>query len=255
MNDLTTMKSKGKRDEGKNCILIFIKYPERGMVKARLSECMDDNMIVSLYRSFVLDFLDTIRKGKHAFKIFFYPPESKEKVSKWLGGDFSYIPQKGKNLGERMKNAFCRTFSEGFSRVLLVGSDIPDLTNEVINVAFDLNDNDAVIGPAFDGGYYLIGFKSSAFLPEIFEGIPWSTDIVFERTMKIFRKYNYKIQVLPEWRDVDRLDDLKALVRRNRETKFSNSRTMSFILNNMKELFSAPCIAYSRRRSRRRILQ
>jgi rSAM/selenodomain-associated transferase 1 len=248
------MKSKGQRDEGKNCVLIFIKYPERGMVKARLSEYIDEDMVVSLYRSFVLDFLDTIRKGKHAFKIFFYPPESKENVSKWLGGNFSYIPQEGKKLGERMKNAFTRTFSEGYSRVLLVGSDIPDLTNEVINVAFELNDNDAVIGPAFDGGYYLIGFKGSAFLPEIFEGIPWSTDIVFERTIKIFKKYNYKIQVLPEWRDVDRLDDLKALVRRNRETEFSQSRTMSLILNNMKKLFPAPCIACCRR-GRRRILQ
>jgi glycosyltransferase A (GT-A) superfamily protein (DUF2064 family) len=150
MNDLNTTESKGIRDAGKNCILIFIKSPERGMVKARLSEDIDEDTVLSLYRNFVLDLLETIRKGRHAFQIFFYPPGSKEKVSNWLGKGYSYMPQKGKDLGERMKNAFSRAFSEGFSKVLLMGSDIPDLTNAVINDAFELNDHDAVIGPAFD---------------------------------------------------------------------------------------------------------
>jgi hypothetical protein len=72
--------------------------------------------------------------------------------------------------------------------------------------------------------------------------MPWSTDIVFERTIEIFKKYNYKIHILPVWWDIDKLDDLTALVDRNRETEFANSRTMSFILNNMKSLFLPLCI-------------
>jgi glycosyltransferase A (GT-A) superfamily protein (DUF2064 family) len=128
-----------------------------------------------------------------------------------------------------------------------VGSDSPDLADTIINDAFELIDCDAVIGPAFDGGYYLIGFKRSTFLPEIFEGIPWSTDIVFESTIEILEKYNYKIHVLPEWRDIDRLNDLAALVDRNRETEFANSRTMSFIWNNLKKLYLPHCISPCRR--------
>lgn len=247
MNDLTIIKNKDMGDAGENCILIFIKSPERGMVKARLSEDIDGDIVVSLYKNFVLDLLETVRNGGHTFRIFFSPPESEEKISKWLGRGSSYIPQKGKDLGERMKNAFSRAFSEGFSKVLLVGSDIPDLTDTVINDAFELIEHDAVIGPAFDGGYYLIGFKRSTFLPEIFEEIPWSTDIVFERTIKILKKYDYKIHVLPEWRDIDRLDDLAALVERNRDTEFANSRTMSFILNNLKKLSLLQCISPCRR--------
>jgi len=110
MNNLTTIKNKDTGDAGENCILIFIKSPERGMVKARLSEDIDGDIVVSLYKNFVLDLLETIRKGGHTFRIFFSPPESEEKISKWFGRGSSYIPQKGKDLGERMKNAFSYAF-------------------------------------------------------------------------------------------------------------------------------------------------
>jgi rSAM/selenodomain-associated transferase 1 len=247
-------KSRYKRDTGKDCLLIFVKSPEKGKVKVRLSEDIDDDMVLSLYRSFVLDMLDTIRKTGHTFRIFFHPAGSEGKISEWLGRDLSYFPQEGRDLGERMKNALRRTFSDGFSRVLLMGSDVPDLTDEVIDAAFELNDCDAVIGPSSDGGYYLIGFKSFTFIPEIFEGIPWSTDCVFERTIKILSRYDYKIHVLSEWRDVDRLDDLKALVTRNRGTEFVHSRTMSLVFNSHKKVFSALCISSCPRESKRRVL-
>jgi rSAM/selenodomain-associated transferase 1 len=194
-------------------------------------------MVLSLYKNFVLDLLETLRKGKHAVKIFFFPPDSGEKVSDWLGKDYSCWPQRGNDLGERMKDAFTQTFSEGFLKVLLVGSDIPDLSISVLDSAFEFDEHDAVIGPAFDGGYYLIGFKNNTFLPEIFEGMSWGTGMVFRNTMEIFKRYNYKVNILPVWRDVDRFDDLKALIERNKNTGFAHSRTMAFMSDNFKKLF------------------
>ena len=219
------------------CVLIFLKSPDPGLVKTRLSRDIDEKVVLSLYRNFGLDLLETLRRGNHAFKIIFYPPESEEKISGWLGKDCSYEPQQGNDLGERMKNAFSNAFLEGFTRVLLIGSDIPDLTNIILHNAFALDSHDAVIGPAFDGGYYLIGFKNNTFLPEIFEEISWSTDTVFARTMEIFKKYRYKVCILPKWRDVDSIEDLGALVERNRHTGFAGSKTMAFISNNKKRLF------------------
>ena len=219
------------------CILVFLKTPERGMVKSRLSKDMDEDVALLLYKNFILDLLETLQKGRFAIKICFYPPNSKEKVSNWLGKNYSYMPQNGIDLGERMKNAFREAFSEGFSKVLLIGSDIPDLTTAVINEAFAFDNNAAVIGPAFDGGYYLIGFKDNTFLPDVFEGIQWGQEMVFEKTMEIFKKHNYAIHLLPQWQDIDKLDDLQALYDRNMNTAFARSRTMTFIAKNLKKIF------------------
>jgi rSAM/selenodomain-associated transferase 1 len=215
-----------------------VKFPEAGKVKARLSKDLDENTVCSLYKAFVLDLLDTLKKGTYTFRICFYPPQAKEKAADWLGRDLFYILQAGKDLGERMKNAFVDTFSEGYSEVLLIGSDIPDLACKVIDEAFEgLKSNGAVVGPAFDGGYYLMGFKKDTFLPEIFRGIHWGTDTVFAKTMEIFKSNNYRVHILTKWRDVDRLDDLRALFDRNRNTEFQESRTMIFLTENFKSIF------------------
>jgi rSAM/selenodomain-associated transferase 1 len=211
------------------CILVFVRFPERGMIKSRLSKDLNEDIVLRLYKNFVFDILNTLKRGKHFLKICFHPPDSKEKISDWLGEVLPYMPQKGRDLGERMKNAFIDTFSDGFSKVILIGSDIPDLTITIINRAFELDMHDAVIGPSADGGYYLIGFKKSTFLPDIFEGIKWGTEKVFERTMEILRGRKYLVQILPQWQDVDRLDDLNALFYRNQDTEFKNSQTMTFL--------------------------
>ena len=216
----------------KRCILLFVKLPEKGRIKSRLSKDLGEDTVLQLYKRFVLDLIETLKRGKYLFKICFYPPDSKEKMSNWLGKSHSYMPQDGKDLGERMKNAFIEAFSEGFSEVLLIGSDIPDLPNAVIEEAFGLDKKDAVIGPAFDGGYYLIGFKRNTFLTEVFEGVQWGSETVFEKTIGILKRNNYMVRILPGWHDVDRIDDLRELFQRNRNTEFADSRTMAFIMNN-----------------------
>ena len=219
------------------CVLMFVKSPDAGWVKTRLSRDIDEKAVLSLYRNFGIDLLETLRRGKYTFKIIFTPPEAEDKISAWLGKDCSYEPQRGNDLGERMKNAFSNAFLEGFTRVLLIGSDIPDLPDMILHDAFELDSHDAVIGPAFDGGYYLIGFKNNTFLPEIFAEISWSTDAVFARTMEIFNMSRYKVNILPKWRDVDSIEDLHALADRNRYTDFAGSNTMDFIAKNRSSLF------------------
>ncbi len=154
----------------KKCMLLFIKFPEKGTVKSRLAKDIHEDSALSLYRNLVLDILKTLETGKYQLKLCFYPPDALDKFSAWLGKGYAYMPQKGKDLGERMKNAFRETFSQGFAKVLLIGSDIPDLTRTIINEAYEFDNYDAVIGPSLDGGYYLIGFKHDTFSPEIFEG-------------------------------------------------------------------------------------
>jgi uncharacterized protein len=224
-------------EKNRQCLLLFLKYPERGKVKSRLAKDLNKDITLLLYKNFILDLLDTLKKGKFRVKICFHPPDSKEKVTDWLGNNYVYMPQIGEGLGERMKNAFTTVYSEGFSKAVLIGSDIPDLNDTVLDEASECDDHDAVIGPASDGGYYLIGFQNNTFLPEIFDGIQWGSGTVFKKTIGILKKNNRKVHILPEWQDIDRLDDLRALFDRNRDTEFAHSRTMVFLSANSKTIF------------------
>jgi len=219
-----------------NCILLFLRHPERGGVKSRLAKDLDDDLVFSLYDHFVLDLLTTLEKGRYSLRICFHPPESERKVRDWLGESYTYMPQHGQDLGDRMKNAFMEAFKSGESKVVLIGSDVPDITTEIVDIAFELDPYDAVMGPAQDGGYYLIGFKHDTFLPDIFEGIKWGNSTVFADTMHILKANDYQVNILPEWRDVDLFDDLMALFERNQDTVFAHSKTMTFLNDHLKEL-------------------
>jgi len=212
------------------CIILFVKYPEKGKVKKRLSEEIGADAAVALYQNFVLDLLASVKGLSIPLWVCFYPPDDSEKFSLWLGAQYRFIPQKGKDLGERMKNAFSHAFYHGFRKVILIGSDIPDLPNDFIDSAFlSLATSDAVIGPSHDGGYYLIGFGSDLFVPEIFEGITWGSNTVLQETLEILRLKGKKVHSLPEWGDVDTLSDLRDLQKRNQNTFFSHSGTMAYI--------------------------
>ena len=192
------------------CLLFFIKNPEKGKVKTRLASAMGDEMAVKLYRRFLLEMLSTLNRGTFLFYLCFYPENSLNDLKDWLGDHYLYTPQRGENLGERMKNGFVEAFSMNFKRVVLIGSDIPDLPIEFIEEAFhSLKEKDVVIGPSFDGGYYLVGFRDRSFSPQVFEEIPWSTDRVFEETMKVLKQEKLAVHTLPPWRDIDTIEDLK----------------------------------------------
>lgn len=211
-------------------ILLFIKEPAVGMVKSRLSASLGADAARELYRNFVLDSLASIEASGIPFRVSYHPPGAGDAVRQWLGNRREYQPQEGADIGERMERAFTQAFAGGCSRALLVGSDIPDLPPAIFTGALrGLDDHDAVIGPARDGGYYLIGFRNDTFLPEVFRGIEWSTDSVFPRTLQVLEGADRRVLRLPPWRDVDTLDDLRDLAARSHGTAFGKSRTMTFL--------------------------
>ena len=218
-------------NEKNSCLLFFVKYPRRGLVKKRLINDLGEEFATNLYEKFVYDMLSKIEKLNIKFKICFYPVDSEAKFIEWLGEKYEYLPQIGNDLGERMKNSFFNTFKEGFEKVALIGSDIPDMPGDFIEKAFLFLDKyDTVIGPSQDGGYYLIGFRKNSFLSDVFNGIQWGKDTVYEFTMDIFRRSEYKVGLLPIWYDIDTISDLKDLFMRNQNNEFFNSNTMTFLM-------------------------
>jgi len=211
-------------------ILLFLKYPERGTVKSRLAVSLSDATAAELYKCFVLDTLAVVKQTGIPVTICFYPPGARAGCLRWLGTGFTYREQRGHDLGRRMKNSFREAYEEGYHQVMILGTDSPDLPGAIITEAFTaLTTGDCVIGPAADGGYYLIGFKKDCFLDTAFDTISWSTGAVFEQTMGILNNAGLNVHVLPVWNDVDTADDLAALIARNGQTAFCRSHTCAFL--------------------------
>jgi rSAM/selenodomain-associated transferase 1 len=211
-------------------LIVFVKSPEAEGVKSRLAADIGEEKARRLYMHFVEDLLDSLDRGGFRLNIFFHPPDQQNVVAKWLGRRRRYEPQRGDDIGERMKNAFEKCFSDGFEAVILVGGDIPDMTGEIVKEGFTaLKSSDAVIGPSPDGGYYLIGFRSGTFVPEVFTGIFWGTDGVMKSTREILENKGLRLSFLPPWRDIDTYEDLTALIERHRDTPFAKSRTIRFV--------------------------
>ncbi len=217
-----------------------MKAPGPGGVKSRLAADVGELVAAEIYRNFVLDAVSMLKASGYQFRICFYPKDQKDAVAGWLGCGHRYMAQEGNDLGERMANAFREVFSEGFRQAVLIGSDIPDLAPAVITAAFSaLRDHDVVLGPAGDGGYYLIGFSPRSFLPQLFRGIRWSTNTVLGETLKLLSTAKQEVGLLPQWSDVDSLEDLKALYSRNLETLFNGSHTMMYLRSKAKGIVNA----------------
>jgi rSAM/selenodomain-associated transferase 1 len=131
-------------------------------------------------------------------------------MAAWLGPGPSYRDQGAGGLGERMERAFARAFAEGRKRAVLVGSDCPQLSASIIRRALEgLRDHELVLGPAADGGYYLIGLTAPR--PSLFRAMAWGTDRVLAETMARAEKDGLRSLLLEELKDVDRPEDLDAL--------------------------------------------
>ncbi|MCG8621866.1 MAG: glycosyltransferase, partial [Proteobacteria bacterium] len=147
--------------------------------------------------------------------IAYTPPEGLSNLQILIGEDPVYIPQQGATLGERLIAAARWASNQGYEKFLFVGSDSPTLPTQYIEHALDLlASRDVVIGPSVDGGYYLIGFSkhgASLLVPTIFEGITWSTDVVFRQTLRKIQTINARLGILPPWYDVDTPAGLQLL--------------------------------------------
>jgi len=190
-------------------LIVFIKYPRPGMVKSRLALSIGKEQAAQVYRQLAETTLaqaSPTRQDSYDLAVCFDPASEEALFRDWLGGGLKYFPQQGDDLGQRMRNAFTHAFHEGYPKTVIIGSDCPGISRESINQSFALLDvHDAVIGPARDGGYYLLGLKQA--LPELFCGIDWSTDKVFGQTVERLRSRNLSHAILPELRDIDRIED------------------------------------------------
>ncbi len=219
-------------------VILFVKLPERGKVKSRLSRDMDWDFVLHLYECMVQDTVTMLKRSRTPFLICFDPPGALERMQDWLGREYSYSPQTGNDLGERMENAFVQAFREGVDKALLIGSDIPGLSRAVIAEALEsLSSHDAVIGPARDGGYYLIGFKKSGFEASVFRDMIWSTETVYRETIRRLRGKKREVSILPQCIDVDTKEDLKTLLSQMRKQGTPDSQTLLFLKTKRSSIF------------------
>lgn len=212
------------------CVLFFVKVPEEGRVKTRLAAAIGHDRATELYGRFVEDTMAMLDRIDVDVQCCCQPAGAGVTLRNWLGHHRSYAPQEGDDLGQRMRNAFRAAFKGGVRQAIAIGSDVPDLAAERVEQAFqDIQANDVVIGPSSDGGYCLLGFDAACFVPDVFEGTSWGTDHVFDQTMSVLKRHGLRVRVLPVWHDVDTRSDLDALIERNKDTTFQNSKTFNLI--------------------------
>ncbi len=189
-------------------LLIFTKNPELGRVKTRLAKTIGDQKALEVYQ-YLLDHTRAITTQlKQVDKSVFYS-KFVDDNDLWVATQYQKQVQTGEGLGERMSNAFAWGFGQSYQSIIIIGSDCIEITQAIIEEAFvALQTQDFVIGPAKDGGYYLLGMKAP--YPEVFENKTWSTNSVFQSTLQDLQARSSQIHCLPELSDVDTVDDLAS---------------------------------------------
>lgn len=188
----------------KDLLLIFTRNPELGKCKTRLAATLGNETALDIYK-FLLKYTANITKQLSADKETWYSEEI-WKNDVWPSSTFRKKLQEGINLGERMTHAFKKGFEHGYERIIIIGSDLYDLNTEDLNRAFkNLACHDYVIGPAEDGGYYLLGMTK--YTPELFQNKKWGTDSVLTDTLKDLKNKDYVR--LDTRNDIDVFEDIK----------------------------------------------
>ncbi|GAA4293695.1 TIGR04282 family arsenosugar biosynthesis glycosyltransferase [Aestuariibaculum suncheonense] len=188
----------------KNALIIFTRNPELGQCKTRLAKTIGNEPALNIYKH-LLKHTARISEPVNADKFVFY---SKNIIKNdiWNPDIFKKKLQKGNDLGERMEQAFIELFGLGYHKILIIGSDLLDLNENIINHAFQqLNTNDFVIGPAKDGGYYLLGMN--ALNSMLFKDKAWGTETVLTDTLKNLQNNN--VYLLQELNDIDTFEDMQ----------------------------------------------
>ena len=192
-------------------LLIFVKYPEPGKVKTRLAATIGAELAAQLYQEFVRQTLELTLQSQVAARFITFTPVDKESALKKLfPGPGQWFPQENSpDLGVRIQRAIQHVQQQGYSQVITIGTDSPSLPAEYLDqAATALLQHDLVLGPATDGGYYLIGLKNNA-PAELFSGIDWSTEHVLRQTLQRAGQLRLSVQQLPNWYDVDDIATLQ----------------------------------------------
>ncbi len=215
---MTTPRAHSTGDQGsrpRGRLIVFTRWPEPGKTKTRLVPTLGEEGAAKLQRDMTEHTLDTARRlvsDNTAELEVRYAGGNRERMREWLGSGLSLKPQGRGDLGQRMARALRSAFGSGSTAAVVVGTDCPDLRPHILGSAFaGLEHADLVVGPATDGGYYLIGMAASAAakaLPCIFENIPWGTGEVLSRTLSGAEKAGVELELLGQLADVDRPEDL-----------------------------------------------
>jgi len=191
-------------------LIVFVKEPRPGAVKTRLTPALSAAEAAELYRVLAEEEIRNTapRPGEYSRLFFFDPSSSPEAMRAWLPGE-ALLPQRGGDLGARMAAAFDEAFRRGAGRAAVIGTDVPWVTRGLVAGAFAaLDDQDVVLGPTADGGYYLLATDRPR--PELFRGIAWSTPSVLASTVDRAGALGLRVQMLEELPDIDTVDDLRA---------------------------------------------
>ncbi|MEG3862430.1 TIGR04282 family arsenosugar biosynthesis glycosyltransferase, partial [Microcoleus sp. herbarium12] len=194
-------------------LIVFTRYPEPGKAKTRLIPVLGKTGAANLHRLMaqkaIARTLSLQQSGRLLVEIH-WVGGSQELMQDWLGTDIIYQNQIEGDLGAKMIAAFQNSFNSGVDKTVIIGTDCPNLTTDIMAQAFDkLSQHDLVLGPAKDGGYYLIGLRRS--IPELFGGINWGTSEVFAHTREIAQNLDLNIAYLPTLTDIDLPEDLLGL--------------------------------------------
>ncbi|MDB6109598.1 MAG: hypothetical protein JWR69_1348 [Pedosphaera sp.] len=182
-------------------LLVFLKAPRPGQVKTRLATTLGDEAACGIYRRLVETVLDRISSLPNV-RLVYAPTDAEEEIQPWVRPGWEIHPQESGDLGQRLHLAFRSAFARGAHRVVIIGSDCPAITTSDITAAWSaLRMMDVVLGPATDGGYWLIGLRRPQ--PVLFENIAWSTGTVFCDTLESARGAGLKVSILRELSDVD----------------------------------------------------
>lgn len=190
---------------GKNQLILFVRNPELGKVKTRLAASVGPEMALEIYIH-LLQHTKSITQELAVDKVVYYADRVEEE-DMWPTQVYAKKLQPVGDLGEKMLAAFTAAFSGGYTSVVIIGSDCLQLTTQFIEQAFEkLQDHDVVLGPALDGGYYLLGMNK--LYPELFQNKQWSTEHVFPETFSDIERLHLSYYLLPHLSDVDHVEDL-----------------------------------------------
>ena len=193
-----------------DALILFAMIPTAGKTKVRLMPFLSPEECTVLYSCFAKDIYEKARESGADVYVFYTPRDKAAVLRTLLGEDAVLLPQHGENLGQKMKNAIGAVLRLGYSKVVLMGTDIPHIHTDTIQNAFNsLESRDIVIHPALDGGYYLIGMKQE--YESVWDIRRYGTNTVMYDTLQHMKEENLSIAVGQMYYDVDRKEDLRQL--------------------------------------------
>ncbi|UJH89881.1 TIGR04282 family arsenosugar biosynthesis glycosyltransferase [Antarcticibacterium sp. 1MA-6-2] len=185
-------------------LIIFTKNPQLGKVKTRLAKDIGEEAALEIYKFLLLHTFQITLDLPVDKRVYYSEAIPEEDI--WKKDIFQKKLQHGEDLGEKMQNAFAEGYKDGYQNIIIIGSDLYELSAEDLSEAFaDLQQKDFVVGPAKDGGYYLLGMKQLR--PEIFSNKKWSTSTVLPDTLKDLQNENLKLLAVRN--DVDTFEDIR----------------------------------------------